>query len=52
MKLNPTLMAWLCAVGAFLAAWQTTDFALDYRSVLGAVTCAILGYVSPKALKK
>ncbi len=28
---------------AFLAAWQATDFALDYRAVLGAVVAASMG---------
>ena len=38
------------AVMAFLAAWQGTDFALDYRSVLGSIVAAALGYASPKTL--
>ena len=37
----------LFAAGAFLAAWQATDFALDYRAVLGAVTAATLGAMNP-----
>lgn len=37
----------LFAVGAFLAAWQATDFGLDYRHILGAVTAAILGAANP-----
>jgi hypothetical protein len=35
------------AVAAFLAAWQATSFALDYRSVLGAVVAAGFGAASP-----
>lgn len=37
----------LFAVGAFLAAWQGADFALDYRAVLGAFTAAVLGAANP-----
>lgn len=40
---------WLAAAVAFLAAWQATNFDLDYRSVLGAVVAAGAGYVTPKA---
>ena len=36
------------AVVAFLAAWQGTNFALDYRAVLGSIVAAALGYASPK----
>ena len=50
--MDKNIKALLCGVGGFLAAWQLSEFALDYRSVLTAVTCAILGYVSPKAPKK
>lgn len=38
----------LYAVGAFLAAWQATNFGLDYREILGALTAALLGAASPK----
>lgn len=38
----------LFAALAFLAAWQATDFSLDYRAVLGSVVAAGLGYASPK----
>lgn len=41
---NPTVLA----LGAFLAAWAATDFALDYRAVLWAVCSGIFGYASPK----
>jgi len=35
-------------VGAFLAAWASSDFALDYRSVLLAVLAGVFGYTTPK----
>ena len=31
----------------FLAAWQATDFSLDYRAVLGAAVAALVGYANP-----
>jgi len=37
---------------AFLAAWQETDFALDYRAVLGAVVAASMGAMNPNAKTK
>ena len=37
---------------AFLAAWQATDFALDYRAVLGAVVAALMGTMNPNAKTK
>lgn len=49
--MNIQIKAALFGAGAFLAAWQATNFDLDYRAVLGALTCAILGYVSPKKVK-
>jgi Na+/H+ antiporter NhaD/arsenite permease-like protein len=42
------LKAALFGLTSFLAAWQATNFDLDYRALLGALTCATLGYVSPK----
>lgn len=36
------------ALFAFLAAWQGTDFDLDYRSVLGAAVAAYFGFKVPK----
>jgi hypothetical protein len=33
---------------SFLAAWQATDFSLDYRAVLGAAVSAYFGYKIPK----
>jgi Na+/H+ antiporter NhaD/arsenite permease-like protein len=49
--MNKNIKAALFGLGAFLAAWQAANFDLDYRAVLGALTCAILGYVSPKKVK-
>ena len=44
---NPIVMS----VGAFLAVWGTTsNFALDYRSILGAIVAGVFGYASPKKL--
>ena len=42
----------LLAVIAFLAAWQATDFALDYRAVLGAVVAASMGAMNPNGKTK
>jgi len=42
---NPAVMS----IGAFLAVWGTTsNFALDYRSILGAVVAGVFGYATPK----
>ena len=42
---NPYVMS----LGAFLAVWGTTsNFALDYRSVLGSIVAGVFGYASPK----
>lgn len=49
--MNNNLKAGLFALGAFLAAWQATNFDFDHRAILGAITCAVLGYVSPKKVK-
>lgn len=38
----------LYAALAFLAAWQGSEFSLDYRAVLGAIVAAGLGAASPK----
>ena len=39
----------LVALGAFLAVWGTTsNFALDYPSILGAIVAGVFGYASPK----
>ncbi len=39
----------IMSIGAFLAVWGTTsNFALDYRSILGAVVAGVFGYASPK----
>ena len=43
-----TIKPLLFGFGAFLAAWQATEFSLDYRAVLGAVTAALLGAANPK----
>lgn len=38
----------LLTLGAFLAAWAASDFALDYRSVLMAVLAGVFGYATPQ----
>jgi hypothetical protein len=42
----------LLSLVAFLAAWQATDFALDYRAVLGAIVAAAMGAMNPNAKTK
>ena len=42
---NPYVMS----VGAFLAVWGTTsNFSVDYRSILGSLVAGVFGYASPK----
>jgi hypothetical protein len=37
------------ALGAFLAVWGTTsNFDLNYRSILGAIVAGFFGYATPK----
>ena len=35
------------ALIAFMAAWQATDFSLEYRAVLGALVAGLMGGLSP-----
>lgn len=35
------------ALIAFLAAWQATEFSLDYRAILGALVAGVMGGLSP-----
>ena len=39
---------YVLTVGAFLAAWAGSSFALDYRSVLFAILAGVFGYATPK----
>jgi hypothetical protein len=40
---------YVIAVGAFLAVWGTTsNFDLNYRSILGSIVAGIFGYATPK----
>lgn len=39
---------YVLSLGAFLAAWASSDFALDYRAVLLAVLSGVFGYATPK----
>ena len=37
------------ALGALIAVWGTTsNFALDYRSILGSIVAGVFGYATPK----
>lgn len=38
----------LLAAGAFLAAWGSSNFEIDYRAVLWALVSGVFGYASPK----
>ena len=44
MKLTKTTTY---ALIAFLAAWQATEFSLEYRALLGAIVAGIMGGLSP-----
>jgi len=44
MKLSKTTTY---ALIAFLAAWQATEFSLEYRALLGAIVAGIMGGLSP-----
>jgi hypothetical protein len=35
------------ALIAFLAAWQATEFDLDYRAILGALIAGLMGFMNP-----
>jgi hypothetical protein len=32
---------------AFFAAWQATEFSLEYRAIMGALVAALMGGLSP-----
>jgi len=38
---------YVLTVGAFLAAWAGSEFALDYRSILWAVVAGVFDYATP-----
>jgi hypothetical protein len=44
MKLPKTLTY---ALIAFMAAWQATEFALDYRAVMGSIVAGLMGWLNP-----
>jgi hypothetical protein len=44
MKLSKTTTY---ALIAFCAAWQATDFSLEYRAILGALVAGLMGGLSP-----
>lgn len=35
------------ALIALLAAWQATEFSLEYRAVVGAIVAGLMGYLAP-----
>jgi hypothetical protein len=40
---------YVISLGAFLAVWGTTsNFSLDYRSILGSLVAGVFGYATPK----
>jgi len=39
---------YVLTAGAFLAAWASSNFSLDYRAVLLAVLSGVFGYATPK----
>ena len=41
---NPLILA----AGAFLAAWSSSNFDIDYRAILFAVLSGVFGYATPK----
>lgn len=45
MKVNNP---YVLTLGAFLAAWAGSEFALDYRSILWAIVAGVFGYATPK----
>jgi hypothetical protein len=49
--MDKKIKPYLFAIGAFLAAWQIDSFSLEFPSIMGALTCAVLGYGSPKGNK-
>ena len=44
MKLPKTVAY---ALIAFMAAWQATEFALDYRAIMGSLVAGAMGYLNP-----
>ena len=39
---------YVLTAGAFLAAWASSNFSPDYRSILWAVLAGVFGYATPK----
>ena len=39
---------YVLTVGAFIAAWAGSDFALDHRAILFAILSGVFGYATPK----
>ena len=35
---------------ALLAAWQATEFSLEYRALIGALVAGVMGFLSPEAI--
>jgi hypothetical protein len=49
MKLTKTASY---ALIAFFAAWQATEFSLEYRAVMGACVAGLMGLLSPNGMPK
>lgn len=45
---NKQKNAALFGLTAFLMAWQGAKFAIDFQSIMGAVTCAVLAFKNPQ----
>ena len=39
---------YVLTLGAFLAAWASSQFDLDYRSILFAIVAGVFGYATPR----
>lgn len=46
--MNKTSQQILLGLAAFLAAWQSSNFGLEFHQIMGAVTAAVAGFVAPK----
>lgn len=40
------------ALIAFCAAWQATEFSLDYRAILGALVAGLMGGLNPNHVSR
>ena len=49
--MSSTLKSIAFALTGFLAAWQASDFSLELNAVLGSLTAALVGALSPKKIE-